>query len=126
MHKQKQPFEGDEEDEEMSDDGEDEEFKTGDEPATKRPRIRVVNTKKTVEMGLAEGRGITNEQPKIEEIKQLLASLRAIQKDIDVKEMIDKLEQDSKKRIPVPRMKPKATTNANGSIDIAEIYVPPG
>ena len=56
----------------------------------------------------------------------MLASLRAIQKDIDVKEIIDKLEQDSKKRIPVPRMKPKATTNANGSIDIAEIYSPPG
>ena len=70
-------------------------------------------------MGLAEGRGITNEQTKIEEIKQLLASLRAVQKDIDVKEIIDKLEQDSKKRIPVPRMKPKATTNANGSIDIS-------
>ena len=55
----------------------------------------------------------------------MLASLRAIQKDIDVKEVIDKLEQDSKKRIPVPRMKPTATTNANGSIDIAEIYSPP-
>ena len=92
LHKQKQAFEGDEEDDEMSDDGEDEESKTGDEPASKRQRIRVVNTRKN---------NIPDEQPKIEEIKQVMASLRAIQRDINVKEIIDKLEQDSKKRMPV-------------------------
>ena len=109
------------------------------EPAQKRQRIRVVNTKHNMPLAVkAEGVTGIMDYPSDEanppkhnfetaggrQYLQLLEKLRKNQKGTTVKDIIEKLEQNDKKKMQT-QTRQKEKTRHDGAADVAEIYSPP-